>query len=221
MKNTKTARGSKLLSVMLLLLSAALLLCACANNAPAPTPTAPATEPSAEPTPETTPEATPEATPDTPEAPTGASGLSSAEDVSAFLDQVYSVIGAENLPMMIGHMPLDLTDMDAVTYNTGLTSVEGIDGIVVSESGVGSIAYSLVYVMTADGADADAIQAELMEKINPAKWICVSADKIISVQLDSDVLLVMGTPEMAETVYNAVVETAEGTFTTIGEKVEN
>ena len=36
MKNTKTARGSKLLSVMLLLLSAALLLCACANNAPAP-----------------------------------------------------------------------------------------------------------------------------------------------------------------------------------------
>ena len=124
--------------------------------------------------------------------------------------------------MMLMHTPLDLSDMDAVTYNTGLTSVEGIDGIVVSESGVGSIAYSLVYIMTADGADVDAIQAELLEKINPAKWICVSADQVISVRLGSDVLLVMGSPEtkLAETVYNAVAETAEGVFASVGEKVE-
>ena len=147
-------------------------------------------------------------------------GLASAEEVTAFLENVYATVGQENLPMMLQHTALDLTDMDAVTYNTGLTSVDGIDGIVVSESGVGSIAYSLVYIMTADGADADAIQAELMEKINPAKWVCVSAEMLISVRLGSDVLLVMGDSTLAGSVYDAVVETAQGVFTSVGEKVE-
>ena len=111
-----------------------------------------ATEPTAEPT-----EAPVESPAAPVELPENVQGLASADEVTAFLDAVYAKVPAENLPMMLMHTPLDLSDMDAVTYNTGLTSVEGIDGIVVSESGVGSIAYSLVYIMTADGADADAI----------------------------------------------------------------
>ena len=205
MKNNKTHFGKKAFPVMLLVLCAALAFSACTTTTPTPTPTVePTLEPTAEPTTEPTTEPT------------------AADEVTAFLDAVYAKVPAENLPMMLMHTPLDLSDMDAVTYNTGLTSVEGIDGIVVSESGVGSIAYSLVYIMTADGADADAIQAELLEKINPAKWICVSADQVISVRLGSDVLLVMGSPEtkLAETVYNAVAETAEGVFASVGEKVE-
>ena len=215
MKNNKTHFGKKAFPVMLLVLCAALAFSACTTTTPTPTPTVePTLEPTAEPT--TEPTAAPA------ELPENAQGLASADEVTAFLDAVYAKVPAENLPMMLMHTPLDLSDMDAVTYNTGLTSVEGIDGIVVSESGTGSIAYSLVYIMTADGADADAIQAELLEKINPAKWICVSADQVISVRLGSDVLLVMGSPEtkLAETVYNAVVETAEGVFASVGEKIE-
>lgn len=230
MKNNKTHFGKKAFPVMLLVLCAALAFSACTTTTPTPTPTVePTLEPTAEPTTEPTTEPTAEPTeapvesPAAPvELPENVQGLASADEVTAFLDAVYAKVPAENLPMMLMHTPLDLSDMDAVTYNTGLTSVEGIDGIVVSESGTGSIAYSLVYIMTADGADADAIQAELLEKINPAKWICVSADQVISVRLGSDVLLVMGSPEtkLAETVYNAVVETAEGVFASVGEKVE-
>ena len=222
MKNNKTHFGKKAFPVMLLVLCAALAFSACTTTTPTPTPTVePTLEPTAEPTTEPTTEPTAEPTeapvesPAAPvELPENVQGLASADEVTAFLDAVYAKVPAENLPMMLMHTPLDLSDMDAVTYNTGLTSVEGIDGIVVSESGVGSIAYSLVYIMTADGADADAIQA--------AKWICVSADQVISVRLGSDVLLVMGSPEtkLAETVYNAVAETAEGVFASVGEKVE-
>ena len=222
MKNNKTHFGKKAFPVMLLVLCAALAFSACTTTTPTPTPTVePTLEPTAEPT--TEPTEAPVESPAAPaELPENAQGLASADEVTAFLDAVYAKVPAENLPMMLMHTPLDLSDMDAVTYNTGLTSVEGIDGIVVSESGTGSIAYSLVYIMTADGADADAIQAELLEKINPAKWICVSADQVISVRLGSDVLLVMGSPEtkLAETVYNAVVETAEGVFASVGEKIE-
>ena len=226
MKNNKTHFGKKAFPVMLLVLCAALAFSACTTTTPTPTPTVVTTfEPTAEPTTEPTAEPTeaPVESPAAPaELPENAQGLASADEVTAFLDAVYAKVPAENLPMMLMHTPLDLSDMDAVTYNTGLTSVEGIDGIVVSESGTGSIAYSLVYIMTADGADADAIQAELLEKINPAKWICVSADQVISVRLGLDVLLVMGSPEtkLAETVYNAVVETAEGVFASVGEKIE-
>lgn len=220
MKNTKKAFRGRLLPMMLLVLSAALAFSACASGTPDPTPAAePTIEPTLEPTLEPTVE--PEETGVPVTLPTGADGLASADEVTAFLDGVYAKVGEENLPMMMMYTPLDLSDMDAVTYNTGLTSVDGIDGIVVSESGIGSIAYSLVYVMMAEGADAGAIQSELMEKINPAKWICVCAEKIISVQLGSDVLLVMGDPETAETVYNAVVEAAGSVFESVGEKVEN
>ncbi len=224
MKNTKKAFRGRLLPMMLLVLSAALAFSACASGTPDPTPAAePTIEPTLEPTAEPTldPTVEPEGTGVPVTLPTDADGLASADEVTAFLDGVYAKVGEENLPMMMMYTPLDLNDMDAVTYNTGLTSVDGIDGIVVSESGTSSIAYSLVYVMTAEGADAGAIQSELMEKINPAKWICVCAEKIISVQLGSDVLLVMGDPETAESVYNAVVEAAGSVFASVGEKVEN
>lgn len=236
MKSKKNVRRGKLIPVMVaLVLSAAFVLSGCTTGTPEATPTtqptveptlAPTTEPTTDPTTEPTTDPTTEPTTDpsaesTPAPlPENVDGLASAEEVTAFLENVYATVGQENLPMMLQHTALDLTDMDAVTYNTGLTSIDGIDGIVVSESGVGSIAYSLVYIMTADGADADAIQTELMEKINPAKWVCVSAEKLISVRLGSDVLLVMGDSTLAGSVYDAVVETAQGVFTSVGEKVE-
>ena len=126
-------------------------------------------------------------------APAGEGGAASYESLSEedainLIQSAYDEIGAENLPMMMMNMPLDLTDMDAVGYHTGLTSVEGIDGIIISESGVGSIAYSLVYLRVAEGADSEAIRSAIADSIDPAKWICVQAETVKTVTLGTDVV---------------------------------
>ena len=156
---------------------------------------------------------------DTAEGETVASPLTSADEVVSFLDSdVYSQCPADQLPMMLMSMPLDLSDMDGVTYHTGLTDTTGINDIIISESGVGSIAYSLVYLRT-DGTKTAEIQETLGSSINPRKWVCVGAEYIASVTLDSDVVLVMGAQDQVDMVMDAVLTAAEGKFTNIGSVV--
>ncbi len=145
--------------------------------------------------------------------------IASADDVVAFLDNdVYSQCPAESLPMMLMSIPLAMDDMEGVTYHTGLADVDGITDIILSESGVGSIAYSLVYLRT-DGTRTADIQKTLGESINPRKWVCVGAEYIASVTLDNDVCLIMGSKDQVDMVMDAVLTAAEGKFNNIGSVV--
>ena len=100
-----------------------------------------------------------------------------AENLTGTMEEVITAInekhGAVELPLMT--MALDLTDMDGVTYNTGLTAVDGVSDIAISEP-IMSQAYSLVLVRTKDGASAEAVAKEMLEKINTRKWVCWEAD---------------------------------------------
>lgn len=142
--------------------------------------------------------------------------LDTAEEISAFIEKVYEEVGESNMPMMIEHRELDLADADALSYNTGLTSAEGISRVVVSESMVGSVAYSMLYITVADGTDAEEIQKQVMDNINPAKWICVSAEKQVSVTLGNDIFFVMGAEETVDQVVDAALLIAEAEFSEIG-----
>lgn len=145
--------------------------------------------------------------------------IASADDVIAFLDNdVYTQCPPESLPMMLMSMALPMEDMEGITYHTGLADVAGITDIILSESGVGSIAYSLVYLRT-DGTNTADIQKTLGESINPRKWVCVGAEYIASVTLDNDVVLIMGTKDQVDMVLDAVLTAAEGKFNNIGSVV--
>ncbi|MGN1345212.1 MAG: hypothetical protein ACI4V1_00380 [Eubacteriales bacterium] len=149
---------------------------------------------------------------------TGASAVTkveSADDAISFIEaNVYSRC-PDVLPMMVMTTALTMEDMDSITYNTGLTDTSGITDVILSESGVGSIAYSLVYLRT-DGSNTAEIQTSLGESINPSKWICVTAESIASVTLDNDIILVMGSKDQVNTILNAVTEAAEGVYETVG-----
>ena len=99
------------------------------------------------------------------------------ENLTGTMEEVIAAInekhGAVELPLMT--MTLDLADMDGVTYNTGLESVEGVSDIAISEPMMGQ-PYSLVLVRTKDGVSAEAVAKEMLEKINPRKWVCMEAD---------------------------------------------
>lgn len=99
------------------------------------------------------------------------------ENLTGTMEEVIAAInekhGAVELPLMT--MTLDLTDMDGVTYNTGLQSVESVSDIAISEPMMGQ-PYSLVLVRTKDGVDAKAVAEEMFNKIDTRKWVCMEAD---------------------------------------------
>ena len=97
---------------------------------------------------------------------------------------------------MAGPMPVDLSDTSedgkwALSYYTGLQSAENVTDVAVYESMMGSQAFSLVMVRTAEGADAKAVAQEMKDNIDPRKWICVGADEMMVVIYSDVVMLVM------------------------------
>lgn len=145
--------------------------------------------------------------------------LGGAEEVAAFIDEIYAGI-EDKLPMGLMTTELDLSDMDSVAYNTGLTDVTGIDGIAVSES-MAAMAYSLVYVRTNDDADPVAIQQQIMSNIDPRKWICVIADEQVSAILGKDVFFLMSSEENVDTVYGRAMDIARSKGLAVTSEIEN
>lgn len=139
----------------------------------------------------------------------GVAHLENAEAVSAFFDEMYAAVPQDQMPMGLGTMELDLSDAETVAYHAGLSDLSQVDGITLSESMVGSIAYSVVYVRTKDGADVEAIKQTMMDNIDPAKWICVTAEKQMAASFGNDIFYIMTAAETADLVYEQAVKAAE------------
>ena len=97
---------------------------------------------------------------------------------------------------MGGIIPVDLTDTSedgkwAVQYFTGLSDASKITDVAVYESMMGSHAFSLVMVRTAEGVDAKAVAQEMTDNIDTRKWICVGADEKIVAGYGDTVMLIM------------------------------
>ena len=115
--------------------------------------------------------------------------------------KVYAGFGEDELPML-GDMPVDLTDKDAVEYYLG-TSELSIKEALVREPMIGAIPHSVVLVRLNDAKDAEAAVAKIKEKANPRKWICVEAKNVVVDSIGDLVILIMvdsesqTTPEIA------------------------
>ncbi len=141
--------------------------------------------------------------------PTGMVHLESAEDVTQFMDEVYEGVGQDLLPMNVTTTELDLNQSDMVEYHTGLVAPDGIEGIYLSESMITSTAYSAIYIRTNDEVDAETIRQQLMDSVNPAKWVCVTAEKQSAVILGNDVFFVMGFTDTTDAVIEQAIEAAK------------
>lgn len=151
---------------------------------------------------------------------TGMVHLDSAEAVDAFINEMYAAVSEELLPMGIENNEQDLADLDTVKYNSGISDYSQIQSITVSESMMRSTAYSLVYVRTTDEADADAIRQEMMDNIDPRKWICVGAQKEVAIKLGNDVLFIMGDQDTVKALYDEAVRIATDKGMSVSEAIE-
>jgi len=135
---------------------------------------------------ENTPSTEPEATPD--ESAPAAGAAVSNEDMMAIIDKIYEKVPVE---FMVGSMEVDIADADALKMFTGLADASKLNGAVVSEAMIGSIAYSMVLVNVKDAADAKSVAEQMRDGIDQRKWICVTADDLSVVANDTVVMLVM------------------------------
>lgn len=151
---------------------------------------------------------------------TGMVHLENAEDVSAFFEEIYAGVPAGKLPSALETIEMDMEDRDTIIYNTGLTDINGISGITLSESMMGSIAYSMFYIRTTDDADPEDIRQRIMDNIDPAKWICVSAEKQAAGIFGQDIFYVMGSEETVDLVYEQAVKAAQNRGLAVSDVLE-
>ena len=97
---------------------------------------------------------------------------------------------------MGGVIPVDLTDTSedglwAIKSYTGLDSAENITEAAAFEPMMGSMAFSMVLVRVAEGADAKAVAESMKSGIDTRKWICVEADDLKVAGFGDVVMLIM------------------------------
>ena len=112
-------------------------------------------------------------------------------ELSAMETLLNSIVEIQPVEFMGMAMPVDLTDADAVKYFTGLDSTEGVQEAAVYEPMIGSIAFSMVAVQVAEGADAEAVAEAMKTGIDTRKWICVEANDLMVASSGDVALLVM------------------------------
>jgi flagellar basal body-associated protein FliL len=102
---------------------------------------------------------------------------------------------------MAGPISVNLEDTTedgkwAVSYFTGMQDAAQATEACVYEPMMGSQAFSLVLVRTAEGVDPKAVAQEMKDNIDPRKWICVAADEIMVAGYGDAVMLVMVDSQM-------------------------
>ena len=97
---------------------------------------------------------------------------------------------------MGGVIPVDLTDSTedglwAIKSYTGLDSAEKITEAAAFEPMMGSMAFSMVLVRLAEGADSKTVAESMKSGIDTRKWICVEADDLKVAGFGDVVMLIM------------------------------
>ena len=128
-----------------------------------------------------------------------------SDSLDNIMSKIYKGISEDELPMYLENEKLT---KDTIASYIGTSDIEWKEAIA-SESGVGSIAHSIVLIRMDDNATSkDIIDAKkkIEENVNPAKWICVEAEKVYVESNDKLIVVIMTFEDMADTLRNNFLE---------------
>jgi len=109
------------------------------------------------------------------------------------MEGIYGSIPEEELPMMLGNIELTSENIEGFIGTADVKYTEAI----ANESMTGSIAHSVVLLRLENSNEAaDAVQ-KIKDNVNPRKWICVEASKVIVKNRGNLVILIMSSDELA------------------------
>ena len=112
--------------------------------------------------------------------------------VTEIMDKLYAGIKDEEKPMMLTNMELNEENFESFAFVKDVKYKEAV----ASESGVGSIAHSVVLIRLENSADANKLVNDIKANANPRKWICVEAENVI-VKAKGDLVVLIMSNELA------------------------
>ena len=149
---------------------------------------APTEQPSPTPAPTPTPSPTPTPTPPPTPTPTPTPELSLSDVISSIQYDV-------ELP----NVATAVVTSDLYSSYLFIDYIEGSEAMS-CDALIGSIAHSLVVLKLPEGVDAAETAAQISANANPAKWICVEAEKVIVKSSGRFVMLVMSNAVTADAI---------------------
>ena len=130
--------------------------------------------------------------------------IETASQMKEMFKSIYNKLGDE-LPNL-ETQKIDVSDASMVKAYTGLQSNENVETIVVSEPSMSAQAYSAVAVKVKAGANIENMKQEMLDNIDMAKWICVSASNLYITNCGNTIFMVMADNDWAKPVYDAFKE---------------
>ncbi|MBE6984181.1 MAG: hypothetical protein E7434_00950 [Ruminococcaceae bacterium] len=130
----------------------------------------------------------------TTEAPATAKG--DEMSLTEILDGIYDGYTGE-LPDLV---TTEITDAETFEFKTFTSYVDGYEAAI-SEPPMTSVAHCVVLVRVPEGADAEAVRADMEQNADPqSKWLCVMPEKIVAVAHNNTIMLVMSTADRTDAV---------------------
>lgn len=124
------------------------------------------------------------------------------ESLETLMEKVYANVGDDEKPMMIEN--IKITD-ENIEYYLGTTDLE-FESALASESGISSSAHSVVLLRTKKNANIEEMKTKIKNSVDPRKWICVEAEKVIVDSKDDLIILIMTYENIASKIDNSFKE---------------
>ncbi len=118
----------------------------------------------------------------------------SLEDV---ITNVYEGFNEDELPALTN---TEVTEENE-EYYLGTDAIDFKEAIA-SEPMMSSIAFSVVVLRVGDNVDIEEAKEQIKENANPAKWVCVEAEKVIVDSKDDVIILIMTSEDTADKILN-------------------
>ncbi len=125
------------------------------------------------------------------------SGSGDSMALTDMMDKLYEGIAEDNLPaVMTQEVPADA--FEGVFF---IPAVEGAEAVM-SEPMMSSVAHSVCLLRVPEGTDVESVRADIEKNMNPAKWLCVEAEKSSVVANGNTILLVMTSDDNHDMIVN-------------------
>lgn len=125
----------------------------------------------------------------------------STEDMKSTLDSVYEI--SKNSIYQLETKVLDLSDLDSLKFYTGLDSNENLTEIIVSETDMVPMAYSVLLVKVDENSDAEVIEQKIADNINADRWPDASSVIVYSTNYKNLIFIAVSTEDVAMQQVNA------------------
>lgn len=117
---------------------------------------------------------------------------------------------AEGFEIGVMNTMVDVADADVVNYALGTSDASDIAEILASDALMMPVSYAMAVVRAEEGADVAKLAERLHNSANAAKWICVTAEKVLTAYCGDVIIVVMGQEANVKLIYDAFNKVADG-----------